>query len=291
MVCLAVWGVCTVGCAGTDALSRELSLLRREVREVRKDLVQARRQVERLESRVTLLSLGADGMERTPSTPVAAVQADRRAVSGAPSDRSARDRRPGRVLPVVRLGQRAPASAASPGEPYEEGALDDGSPPVLIKVGPSEDAYERLPVDHEVLRRPDPVLDPTGSARRPAHAQYERALATFREAGRPEAALAQFERFLRAHPRSRFADNAAYWSGECLYSLGRFDEAVQTFEKMVADYPKSAKVPHAMLRTAEVHMARGRETKGRRLLRAVVRAHPTSEAAERARARLKAKGR
>ena len=59
---------------------------------------------------------------------------------------------------------------------------------------------------------------------------------------------------------------------------------------MIADYPKSAKVPHAMLRTAEVHMATGKRAQGRRILKALVRAHPTSEAADQARERLQAKG-
>ena len=277
------------GCAGTDALSRELSLLRREVRGLKKDLVQTRRQVERLESRVTLLSLGEGGVERAPSTPVATVELGPPGSSGR-ADRPPRTGPPSRrVLPVVRLGQQATPPRASLDQEYDEGALDDGSPPVLIKLGPSKTVNERLAVDHSVLERPDPVLHRSG-ARRSARAKYKRALATFREAGRPDAALSQFKAFLRAHPDSQYADNAAFWAGECLYALGRFAEAVRTFKKMRADYPKSAKVPHAMLRTAEVQMATGQGAEGRRLLRALVRAHPTSEAADRARERLKAKG-
>ena len=280
--CLVWWAIGSTGCAGADALSRELSLLRRDVRDLKKDLLKTQRQVERLESRVTLLSLGSNGVERTPATPVAPVR------SGPPAARSGAPT--GRVLPVVRLGQQAAAPhAAGSNQGYEEGAMDDGSPPVLIKLGPSKDQTERLSVDHGVLKRPDPVLQ--GASRRgSARAKYKKALATLREAGKPEAALSRFEAFVRAHPRSQYADNAVFWMGECHYSLGRFTRAVQAFKRVISDYPESSKVPHAMLRMAEVHRVRGHNAEARKLLKALVRAHPRSEAAKRARERLKAKG-
>ena len=105
---------------------------------------------------------------------------------------------------------------------------------------------------------------------------------------RPAAALAGFEKFLKDHGRSHLADNALYWSGECLYSLGRFDESVKTFKRLLRDHKRSAKVPHAMLRMAEVDLARGHTKRGRRTLRRRVKSHPNSAAAQTAKSKLEA---
>ncbi len=267
------------GCASTDRLERQMSALRTELQTVRTEVSDTRRQVERLESRVTLLSLGGSA----PKTPVAS-----RGYT-APANKPVTTKGPGRVLPVVRLSNKTdPDRAANPQQVDAPGALDDGSPPILIQLGPS--GGEKLSVDRSVLKKHDPVLHAPRASRTDVRTAYQAALTELREKQRPEAALQRFEAFLKDHGDSHLADNALYWSGECLYSLGRFDDSVGAFKRVLAEHPRSAKVPHTMLRLAEVDLARGKTKRGRRMLRRLIRKHPSSAAAKTARTKLKEAG-
>ena len=276
-------GLClpVMACATTDGLELELSRLRRDMRGVQQELSETRRQVERLEGRVTLLSLGKGAVQAAPKSQVA----------GAPRPAAppARAAGAGKVLPVVRLG--AQAEDAAPPDPdswQDPGALDRGQPPIELRLGPSEDAQDTLPVDHAVLKRPDPVLHV--DKKKPAREAYQAALDTLRKAKDPQLALQQFRAFLAEHPGSRLADNAAFWTGECLYILARYEESIAQMETVTDRYPKSAKVPHALLRIGESWLALGDRGKGLGTLRKVRDQHPTSDAARRAGARLEIEG-
>lgn len=283
-----VLGAClsVAACASTDGIERELSRIRRDMHGMQKELVETRRQVERLEGRVTLLSLGKGAVEPAPRTRVA----------GAPEAPPARPRaaRPasasGKALPVVRLGAKVDDAPKDVEDDtwIDPGAVDNGQPPVVIKLGPSDDAPDTLPVDRQVLRKKDPVLHADDGAS-PREA-YKAALDKLREDKDPQLALRMFRAFLERHPSSRLTDNALYWSGECLYVLARYEEAVAAMESVVDRFPRSAKVPHALLRIGESRLALGARDKGLNTLRRVVDRHPTSEAARRARARLDIEG-
>ena len=152
------------GCASTDQLEMELSRVRREVYGLRVQLDQTRREVEHLTGRVTLLS--AD--RKVPVA--AAVNSVARPVSAVPAA-------PMPNLPVVRLGGQAPDTEDAQGNAV--GAVDDGSPPVMIKLGPSS-AADKLTVDRAVLAKPDPVLDAESkpATRVDMATEYQRALQT-----------------------------------------------------------------------------------------------------------------
>lgn len=47
--------------------------------------------------------------------------------------------------------------------------------------------------------------------------------------------------FIKDNPSHRFTSNAYYWLGECLYSLGRFDDAVVYFTIVTEKYPGTSK--------------------------------------------------
>jgi len=271
-------------CANTDALEQELSRIRRDLHGMQKDLHDTRRQVERLEGRVTLLSLGKGAIERAPRTRVAGARAKPSRPEAARPARST----PGKALPVVRLGSKVEEPTIEEESGYEDGAMDTGQPPVLIKLGPSDDVPDKLPVDRQVLKKKDPVLhaDPA----QPPRELYKAALDKLREDKAPQAAFEMFGRFLEDHPSSRLADNALYWSGECLYVLARYEEAIARMDLLVERHPRSSKVPHALLRAGESLLALGLRDKGLDKLRRVVDRHPTSEAARRARARLDIEG-
>jgi tol-pal system protein YbgF len=53
---------------------------------------------------------------------------------------------------------------------------------------------------------------------------------------------------LRSSPESALAPNALYWQGECLYSLGKYDEAIMIFKDVAAKYPKHDKAAASLLK-------------------------------------------
>jgi tol-pal system protein YbgF len=191
-------------------------------------------------------------------------------------------------LPVVRLGR--PEDPAASGF---NGAQDDGGPPILIKVGP--DAAEKLTVDREVLKRPDPVLGEApkkGEAKkkRPltkaeataAKTEYESALATLRDQHKPSEARAMFVAFRTKHPDSELDANAAYWLAECSFAEGQHGRAADEFKKLAEDYPASVKVPDALLRAGQSYVELKDFTKASDLLRRVKTTYPGSDVASEA---------
>ncbi|MEM1025922.1 MAG: tol-pal system protein YbgF [Myxococcota bacterium] len=251
----------TSACAHEKGLEQELSRLRREVHALRRSVEETRADVERVEQQVDVLQA------RTPAAPSSAPQAGRGPTPSAPSTPS---------LPVVRI---SPDGAALD---VDAGAIDDGSPPILIKMGP--DPSPRIPVNKSVLRRPDPVLDARSDAT--PKDQYEEALATLREENQPARALALFRAFERAHPDSSYADNAAYWAGEALMRMEDWTGASESFLRVLERYPRSSKRPYSLLRLGESLRARGNEDEARRRLQELVDDYPGTEPAEQARALL-----
>lgn len=274
-----------LACASTDGLEQELSRIRRDMHGMQQELSETRRQVERLEGRVTLLSLGKGAVQPAPKSQVASAPS---APVATPAPHGGAGQK---VLPVVRLGASAAAAEAEPQSDeawMDQGALDQGQPPVEIRLGPSDDVPDTLPVDHSVLKKRDPVLH--AEKKQPPREAYQDALDTLRKNKDPQLALQKFRAFLTEHPGSKLADNAAYWSGECLYILARYEASIVQMELVVDRYPKSAKVPHALLRIGESWLALGDRGKGLDTLRQVRDKHPTSDAARRASARLDIEG-
>ena len=211
-----------------------------------------------------------------------------------------------KTLPVVRLGANAKPKPVRQEDWVDPGAQDDGGPPLKFTMGTDDEASgsdSRLSVDRSVLRRPDPVLDradrssqtvsrATPSAGRPAvaprrsrasraevKAQYQSALARLRENKEPQAALGMFDAFLAAHPKSRFADNAAYWRGECLFALVKHEEAIVAFDALEKRHPKSPKVPFGLVRKGESLLALKRKPEAIAAFKKVTTQYATSEAA------------
>ena len=108
-----------------------------------------------------------------------------------------------------------------------------------------------------------PGLEPTAAApaaprrqqpRQQAPAQrsggkgpYDAALALYYKGDYGKAQEA-FKSFLQSSPRSSLAPNAMYWEGECLYSLGKYDQAILVFKDVVTKYPKHDKAAASLLK-------------------------------------------
>src|SRR5687767_3212961 len=215
------------GCAtNNSALEEELSRLRREVRTLNQKITESDLKLERLEGRVTLLALGQSG-EVAPAPKTPAVRASEpETKKKVEQPKISQLTGPQRSLPVVKLGSEEDVR-------YDEGAVDDGSPPIMIKVtGPEED---ELPIDHQVLKKPDPVLDGPDSPKRATKSEikaaYEIAVAKVRIDADPAAARRLLQQFAKRYPASEFIDNVAFWLAECDFLEQRNYEAAKGFKK------------------------------------------------------------
>ena len=138
-----------------------MSRVRRDLRAAEQQIADMRRLVEQIDGRLTLLSLTRDAAAAptTPPAPSAVAHESGKVQQGASKGgkSAAKVARP--VLPVVRLANRVPAQVADEnGDAVDAGAVDDGSPPIMIRIGPGGAPDERLSVDRKVLNAPDPGL-------------------------------------------------------------------------------------------------------------------------------------
>ncbi len=286
--------VLLVGCVSTDPLEHELSRMRRELRGLAGQLAETRTEVRGLRDELTLMKAGGADPAATrpsgvPAAPARAATTGARAAAPAarPDVAPAAPSKPSPVpaLPVVRLAEDASPEAAASGE---EGALDDGSPPILIRLGP-EAPPEKIAVDRAVLAKPDPVLSRApGEATVeddgvPPEQAYKRALALLREAGRPAEARAAFRAFLARHADSSLADNAAFWTGHAWFVERRYGAAIDELQQMMLRYPRSPKIPDALLRVAQSWHALGQRVEAEASYRRLLDEHAKSEAAAEAR--------
>lgn len=101
-------------------------------------------------------------------------------------------------------------------------------------------------------------------------------------------AIARFRDFLKKYPKSKLADNAQYWIGECYYALRDFDQAIVEFDAVRSKYPQGEKVPAALLKQGYAFAELGEKLNARLVLQELVEKYPQSQEAAKAKARLKA---
>jgi tol-pal system protein YbgF len=63
-------------------------------------------------------------------------------------------------------------------------------------------------------------------------------------------AINGFQDFLASFPESEYADNAAYYLGDCYLQQGRYELAIQAFDQVINLYPKGDKTPVAYFKKA-----------------------------------------
>src|SRR5918994_2348201 len=100
-------------------------------------------------------------------------------------------------------------------------------------------------------------------------------------------AVTRFKEFLQKHPKSRLANNAQYWIGECHYALREFDQAILEFDAVRSRYPQGDKVPAALLKQGFAFAELGEKVNARLILQEVVEKYAQSPEAVQAKQRLK----
>jgi len=102
-----------------------------------------------------------------------------------------------------------------------------------------------------------------------------------------EEAIVGFKNFLRKYPKSKLADNAAFWIGESYMALKQYEQAILAFQKVMKKYPRGNKVPNALLRQALAFYELNDKTSAKLLLRKLIKKYPKSNEAKIARSKLK----
>ena len=102
-----------------------------------------------------------------------------------------------------------------------------------------------------------------------------------------EEAIVGFKNFLKKYPKSKLADNAAFWIGESFMALKQYEQAILAFQKVIKKYPRGNKVPNATLRQALAFYELNDKTSAKLLLRKLIKKYPGSNEAKIAKSKLK----
>lgn len=95
-----------------------------------------------------------------------------------------------------------------------------------------------------------------------------------------------FKKFLEAYPKSKLAENAHYWLGECYFAEKKYEEAILEFDEVIKKYPKGNKVPDALYRQGLAFLEMKDTINAKLILREVIKRFPNSDQANRARKKL-----
>ncbi|MDR0248008.1 MAG: tol-pal system protein YbgF [Burkholderiales bacterium] len=115
---------------------------------------------------------------------------------------------------------------------------------------------------------------------------YDAAMEQFKR-GDYAGAAAAFTAFIVAHPQSPLASSAQYWVGNARFAQRDYRATVAAQTELLQKYPDSAKVPDAMLNLASAQAELGDRATSRKTLQDIIAQYPTSDAAAKARQRLR----
>ena len=105
------------------------------------------------------------------------------------------------------------------------------------------------------------------------------------KAGKYSNAVAKFQAFQRAHPKSPLAEPAEYFSANALFELGardpsNYNQSILQFNDLAMRYPRGRFAASAQLREAQAFLRTNDSLDARLTLQKLVRDHPgTPEAA------------
>lgn len=143
-------------------------------------------------------------------------------------------------------------------------------------------------LDRPVTTAPNTLSERSGSRLQPSDAvqrsRYDTAYDLFKD-GSYDAAIAEFESFIKQYPQSQLAPAAAYWIGNSYYAQRDFDESIATQQWLIETYPASSKIPDALLNMASSQAEKGQRAIAQKTLKDLISRYPDSGAALKAKAR------
>lgn len=117
---------------------------------------------------------------------------------------------------------------------------------------------------------------------------YDKAVNMVLKDRRYDAAIPEFETFLRTYPNSVYAPNAHYWLGQLLFNNSELAKAKTQFERVVNNFAESNKVADALLKLGQIAERENDKAAALTHYNKLVSAHGSSTAARLAKERLEA---
>jgi tol-pal system protein YbgF len=115
---------------------------------------------------------------------------------------------------------------------------------------------------------------------------YDRAVQMVLRDRRYDAAITEFETFLRSYPNSMYAANANYWLGELVLRDSDLSKAKTYFQRVVQNFSDSNKVPDALFKLGQIAERENNTDAAKRYFQQVTRDHANAPAARLAQGRL-----
>jgi tol-pal system protein YbgF len=115
---------------------------------------------------------------------------------------------------------------------------------------------------------------------------YKKAYDQFSK-GDIEGAKNGFKQFLESYPKSKYAENAHFWLGECYFSEKKYEEAILEYDEVIKKFPKGSKVPNALFRQGMAFLAMEDTTNAKLIFKEVIKRFPKTEQAKIAQKKLK----
>jgi len=226
---------------------------------------------------------GRVGPAETPTTPEAAIAADKAATAATPpvtppSSAATVEKKPAAAVAQPPATPPAVGTAATPPAPP---ATPPASPEPAAQAAPAATPAATAP-------EPAPKPAPTGGAGGPGgYAEtaspaekeaYNRALQLAIN-GNAKAAKTAFEQFLDANPNSPLAPNALYWVGEGAFAAGDYKTAIGDFEKVAKGWPGHGKAADALYKLAMAQEKAGDTAAARASYERYLKDYPKAELA------------
>ena len=115
---------------------------------------------------------------------------------------------------------------------------------------------------------------------------YDSGLEKFK-AGLYNDAVQDLKGFLAQNPDPGLADDAYFFMGESLYALAKYDDAILSYDTVVKKFKDSDKVPEALYKEGLSFLKMGDKDTGTLILQQLIKDHPKSDAAKKAKKALK----
>jgi tol-pal system protein YbgF len=123
----------------------------------------------------------------------------------------------------------------------------------------------------------------------PAEVLYQNARRDM-DGGKPDLALSEFREFIKYYQTSDLAANCQFYIGTIHFSRNEFEDAVKDFDAVLEKYPKGNKTSDAFYYKGLSLVKMGRSRDARKEFSSVIQQFPHSEAAEKAKAQMRALG-
>ncbi len=179
------------------------------------------------------------------------------------------EKKPGQPEKESKAATKPEEEAEESGQPKAKLEPSKGQPPVAKKVEKGE--------------KPE---KPEKKAVTSADEAYKKAYDLFAK-GDIEGARGGFQKFLEAYPKSKYAENAHYWLGECYFAEKKYDDAILEYDEVIKKFPKGNKVPDALFRQGMAFLEMKDAVNAKLIFKEVIKRFPKSDQASRARKKLK----